>query len=201
VAESGLDIFIKGKKANKFNRWKSSDGRGHTGYLFKELLRSNGNFQEAFHLKLVEVYLALIFCLFSIIFHSKEHLLPVLIPSIFNCVFPSITLVATETTEMPPTTAKLFWCGSRAPRREISPGNTRSSSPSTQAWKMGELYRTHNLLDLESKQSVSPELLPCCSCFSSSTKAMNHITPDVMPKNIFYLDLNNVNILIKVDNG
>lgn len=38
-------------------------------------------------------------------------------------------------------------------------------------------------------------------CFSSRTKATNHVILDLMPKNIFYLDLNNVNILIKVDNG
>lgn len=37
--------------------------------------------------------------------------------------------------------------------------------------------------------------------FSSRTKATNHVILDLMPKNIFYLDLNNVNILIKVDNG
>lgn len=92
------------KQTNTINRWKPSDGRGHTGYLFKELLSPNGNFQEPFHLEPAEVCFAHIFCLFSLIFHVKEHLLPVLISSIFNCVFPSITLVATETTEMPQTT-------------------------------------------------------------------------------------------------
>lgn len=91
------------KQTNTINRWKPSDGWGHTGYLFKELLSPNGNFRDPFHLELAEVYLAHIFCLFSLIFHVKEHLLPVLISSIFNCVFPSITLVATETTEMPQT--------------------------------------------------------------------------------------------------
>lgn len=92
------------KQTNTINRWKPSDGRGHTGYLFKELLSPNGNFQEPFHLEPAEVCFAHIFCLFSLIFHVKEHLLPVLISSIFNYVFPSITLVATETTEMPQTT-------------------------------------------------------------------------------------------------
>lgn len=44
------------KQTNTINRWKPSDGRGHTGYLFKELLSPNGNFQEPFHLELAEVY-------------------------------------------------------------------------------------------------------------------------------------------------
>lgn len=127
VYSTGKDLALvvlqkRKEKTNKINRWKSSGGRGHTGYLFKVLLRSNTNFQEAFHLELAEVYLAHVFCLFSIIFHSKAHLLPVLIPSIFDCIFPSTTLVATETTEMPQT-AKLFRCGRNVQRREPSHGN------------------------------------------------------------------------------
>lgn len=106
------------KQTNTINRWKPSDGRGHTGYLFKELLSPNGNFQEPFHLELAEVYLAHIFCLFSLIFHVKEHLLPVLISSIFNCVFPSTTLVATETTEMPQTTENSSGTGAGLQRKK-----------------------------------------------------------------------------------
>lgn len=138
--------------------------------------------------------------MFSIIFHSKEHLLPMLIPSIFNCLFPSITLVATETTEMSQATARLFRCGSSARRRETSFGNKRPPCPWAQAWEPGERYRTHDVLDPVSKQCF-PSCLPSASCFSGCTKAMNHVVPASIPKNIFYLDLNNVNILIKVDNG
>lgn len=43
----------------------------------------------------------------------------------------------------------------------MSLGNMRSSSPYTQAWKMGEICRTYNVLDPEAKQNVSSELLPC----------------------------------------
>lgn len=128
------------------------------------LLRSNANFQEAFHLVLAEVYLAHVFCLFSIIFHSKTHLLPVFMPSTFDCIFPSTTLVATETTEIPQT-AKRFRCGRNAQRREPSHAN-EIFLPLYTGVEDGEGYRMY---DEPGPASLLASTAP--SCFSHCTKS------------------------------
>lgn len=40
-----------------------------------------------------------------------------------------------------------------------------STSPCTQAWKVGDIYGIINALDPKSKQNISPELRPCCQLF------------------------------------